>query len=373
MLPATILTTLTTLAAVRLALAAVIPRYSPPSTLDETISQAAPTISETNTLIVTETSFKKLTMAPPTATPTRPQQQEQANPQAKITPPPKLTDRAPDWRDNLDKALSRAREAAAAGKQKGKEGSQKGQSAAAPASRRMVNNWSPPADFQGQIMFGALMYSPPELGIHPPQAEITPAPKLTARASDWRADVDKALSRAREAAAAGKQQGKEGAQQGQSEFAAAAASRRMANNNNWDDRPANWQEQISSAMSLASSALAYGSSIASSASAATTVTVTVDGSRRYNDDNDDDDYHHRYQSSGTTVVVTSTAGTGTSVNPSATGNADEPTITFNCGDPASTEASERQASGVSGQSSNLARSVFSGLALLALAGGIQIL
>ena len=189
---------LTVTAAFRLAIAAAIPRYSSTTTtMDETIAMIAPTLSVTKTVTATVTAFEELTITVPKGTNvSAPSQPEQSLTIVPLTATPTTL--------------------------------------TTPTQPRQTDSGFSPRSY----------YSPSELGIHPPHAQITQPASLIARARDWRADRDKAISKAREAGARGRKQGQEGRKQGQS--AAAAAARRT-----FDDQagPVDLQDQLTSANS----------------------------------------------------------------------------------------------------------------------------
>jgi hypothetical protein len=200
--------------------------------------------------------------------------------------------RQPNWRDARNSALSRARQAADAGRRLREDGRSKGLDAGRRAKADAVG------DPYSANPYGPAPYRPvrnvaevPATGVSPhglsgatattaEPAAITEAPSLVAREPDWRDALDTALSKAREAADRGRQQGEEGRRKGQ-EAGAEAAGRPQEEDVDeaayWGWATVRrrltsvvrgWREELSSAKSLETSARDYASSLAASGVAA---------------------------------------------------------------------------------------------------------
>ena len=182
----------------------------------------------------------------------------------------KIEPRKPGWRDGRKAAISRAREAAARGRQQGEDGRRKGQAAAGTNDGTAANPLKAILD-----IFGIQVRSPtpPTVATTNTLALITEVPNIGARdprLPSWGNPHDEARSRAREAAARVREKGEEGRHKGvQAGQDAAERQRDQAMDKARRSLTAmvhDWRDELSSAKSIESSYRGYASSIAATAS-----------------------------------------------------------------------------------------------------------
>ncbi len=183
------------------------------------------------------------------------------------------------WRDAVESARSKAREAGARGRRKGQEAGQRAMDDAD------VGSSSPVPYFQERDVITRPTVSTPVLAKPPTTALdaalITAAPKIEARG--WKDAVEAARSKVREAGARGRQQGEEARRKGQNAGADAAGwteEEQVEEGIDWDAYQAwgavgrklasvvgDWRSDLSSAQSIGASYRSYASSITASARA----------------------------------------------------------------------------------------------------------